>query len=186
MLVPESSPPPFTRLSHRVLVENRWHRYCHDRYTRRDGTAGDYYFVDMPGSCGIVPLFDDGTTVLLEVRRYLLRTTLWEFSIGGMLPGQDPVDVARHELAEEAGLAAGRMDLLGRFAPYKGVSNEVCHFFLARDLTDCGQALEPEEDIVIHRIDLAEAGRRLLAQPLGDGQSICGWMLLQQYLNARA
>ena len=35
-------------------------------------------------------------------------------------------------VAEEAGLTATRWVPLGRFAPYKGVSNERCHFFLAR------------------------------------------------------
>ncbi len=176
---------PFTRLSRRVLVANAWHRYCHDRYVRRDGTAGDYYYVDMPGSCGTVPLFEDGSTVLLRVRRYLLGCELWEFPIGGMKEGEAPLAVAQHELEEEAGLRAARWTELGRFAPYKGVSNEVCHFFLAEDLTETAQQLEAEEDIVVHRMPLAEARQRLLAQPLGDGQSTVGLMLLDRFMAAR-
>ena len=48
---------PFRRLSREVLVDNPWHRYCVDRYTLTDGGVGRYYYVDMPGSCAIVPLF---------------------------------------------------------------------------------------------------------------------------------
>lgn len=171
-------PEPFQRLDRRVLVENRWHRYCLDRYVRRDGTEGEYYYIDMAGSAGTIPLFDDGSTVLVKVRRYLLGCDLWEFPIGGMHPGEDPLSVAQHELAEEAGLVGGKWTRLGQFAPYKGVSNEVCHFYLAEDLTWTAQQLEPEEDIRVERMPLADARRTLLSQPLGDGQSMVGLMLL--------
>jgi ADP-ribose pyrophosphatase len=169
------------RLSREVLVENAWHRYCVDRYVQRDGSEGRYYYVDMPGSCGVVPRFSDGSTVLLRVERYLLGRTLWEFPIGGMHDGEDPLDVAQRELAEEAGLRAARWAALGTFAPYKGVSNEVCHFFLAEDLDEVGQALEPSEAITVHRMPFAEARALLVGQELGDGQSLAGLLLLERW-----
>jgi ADP-ribose pyrophosphatase len=175
-------PPPFRRLSREVLVDNPWHRYCLDRYVQTDGSEGRYYYVDMSGSCGIVPLFDDGTTVLVHARRYLLGVDLWEFPIGGMRPGDEPLEVARHELEEEAGLLAARWDALGSFAPYKGVSNERCHFFLARDLRWTAQRLEPSEAMTVHRMPLDEARERLFGQELPDGQSLAGLGLLDRHL----
>ncbi|MHC5063903.1 MAG: NUDIX domain-containing protein [Planctomycetota bacterium] len=171
---------PFSRLSTEVIVDNAWHRYCRDRYVHRDGSEGDYFYVDMPGSCGIIPVLADGRTVLLKVQRYLLETELWEFPIGGMKPGEDALAVAKKELAEEAGYRAARWDALGSFAPYKGVSNEHCHFFLARDLEDCGQELESSEAIEVHLFSMAEARERLLGQELPDGQSMAGLMLLER------
>jgi len=173
---------PFERLSREVLVDNPWHRYCHDRYVQRDGSEGEYYYVDMPGSCGIVPLFEDGTTVLLEVRRYLLGGWLWEFPIGGMKPGEEPLAVAQKELAEETGLRAERWKELGRFAPYKGVSNEITWFYVAEGLTQGAQALEPSEEIRIERMPLGEVRERLLGQPILDGQSLSGLLLLERFL----
>lgn len=170
---------PFSRLRREVLVENSWHRYCRDRYVRRDGSEGDYFYVDMAGSCGVIPRFADGSTVLLRVRRYLLETTLWEFPIGGMAPGEDPRAVAAKELEEEAGLRAGSLEAVGTFAPYKGVSNERCHFFVARDLEWSRQDLEPSEEISVHRMPWDEARRRLLEQELGDGQSLAGLLLYE-------
>ncbi len=176
---------PFRRLSREVLVDNPWHRYCLDRYTQADGSEGHYYYVDMPGSCGIVPWFEDGTTVLVKGHRYLLDTELWEFPIGGMTDGDEPVAVAQRELAEEAGLRAGRMDPIGTFAPYKGVSNERCHFFVARDLEQVGQDLEPSESMTVHRMPFAEARERLVAQPLPDGQSLAGLVFFERWLASR-
>ncbi|MBL8737676.1 MAG: NUDIX hydrolase [Planctomycetes bacterium] len=174
--------PPFTRLSREVLVDNPWHRYCRDRYVQADGSEGVYFYVDMPGSCAVIPVFADGTTVLVQVHRYLLGRDLFEFPIGGMRPGEDPLAVAQKELHEEAGLVATRWTPLGAFAPYKGASNELCHFFLARDLQEVAQELEPSERITVHRVPFAEARARLLEQEIGDGQSMAGLLLLERWL----
>ena len=173
---------PFSRLSREVLVENGWHRYCRDRYVRRDGTDGEYFYVDMPGAVGIIPRFDDGSTLLGRQYRYVLERWLWEFPIGGMKDGEDRLEVAEKELREEAGLLATRWTHLGSFAPYKGVSSELTHFFLAEDLTEVGQRLEPEEDIQLERLPMAAARERLLSQEVGDGQSWGGLLLLDRHL----
>lgn len=175
-------PSPFRRLSTEVLVDNAWHRYCRDRYVQADGSEGSYYYVDMTGSCGIVPLFEDDTTVLVHAHRYLLGCQLWEFPIGGMHRGDDALGVARRELEEEAGLVARSWHALGSFAPYKGVSNERCHFFLARDLEWTAQRLEPSEAMTVHRMPLDEARHKLLDQELPDGQSLGGLLLLDRFV----
>lgn len=178
----EDRPAPFARLSREVLVANPWHRYCRDRYVQRDGSEGQYFYVDMAGSSATIPVFADGSTVLVRVYRYLLGCDLWEFPIGGMAPGEEPLAVAQKELAEEAGLLASDWTALGAFAPYKGVSNEVTHFFLARGLSEQGQHLEASERITVHRMPLLEARRVLVDQPLGDGQSMAGLLLLDRWL----
>jgi ADP-ribose pyrophosphatase len=174
----------FRRLHREVLVENDWHRYCRDRYVQRDGSEGDYYYVDMPGSCAAIPVFDDGTMALVRVRRYLLGLDLWEFPIGGMRAGERPLDVARKELREEAGLIADDWTPLGAFAPYKGVSNEHCHVFLARALRAVPQELEESEQITVHRMPIVDARRTLVDQECGDGQSLAGLVLLDRWLAA--
>ena len=172
---------PFTRLSREVLVDNPWHRYCRDRYVQADGSDGTYHYVDMAGSVCAVPLFDDGTTMLVRVRRYLLGCDLYEFATGGLQPGDDPLAMAQTELREEAGLEASRWDALGTFAPYKGVSTEVCHVFLARGLAFVAQDLEASERITPHRLPLADAARLLATQQPADGMSLAALALLDRF-----
>jgi len=136
----------------------------------------------MAGSCGVIPVFADGSTAVLQVERYLLGAVLWEFPIGGMRPGEAPLAVAQRELREEAGLVAERWTGLGHFAPYKGASNERCWFFLARGLAERGQRLEASERISVHRLPLAQARARVLGQECGDGQSLAGLALLDRWL----
>jgi ADP-ribose pyrophosphatase len=173
---------PFQRLSREVLVDNPWHRYCMDRYTQADGSEGVYFYIDMPGSCGSIPVFDDGSTVLVRVHRYLLGGDYWEFPIGGMKAGEEPLAVAKKELLEEAGIVGRDWVPLGRFAPYKGVSNEICHYWLVRDLAVERQELEPSEQITVHRMPLPEARRRIVEQECSDGQSLAGLALLDRWL----
>jgi len=177
-----ADPRPFQRLSREILVDNPWHRYCLDRYTQTDGSEGRYYYIDMFGACGIIPLFADGTTAIVQVHRYLLDRVLWEFPIGGMDAGETPLQAAQKELRQETGLLAQDWQELGGFAPYKGVSNEITHFFLARDLSWTERELEPSEGITVHRMPLEEARQKILAQELGDGQSMAGLMLLDRFL----
>lgn len=179
-----NEPRPFSTLSREVLVVNRWHEYCRDRYVRTDGTEGEYFHIDMPGAVGIIPRFADGSTLIGRQYRYLLRAWLWEFPIGGMEKGEEPLAAAKKELGEEAGLVAERWTYLGAFAPYKGVSTERTHFYLAEDLTDVGQSLEPEEEIELHRLPWDVARERLLSQELGDGQSWGGLLLLERAMGA--
>ena len=173
--------PPFSRRDHRVLVDNPWHRYCVDRYVQTDGSIGHYYFVQMAGSCATIPLFADGSTVLVRGHRYLLDRELWEFPIGGMKPGETPLDVAKKELKEEAGLSAARWTSLGKVAPYKGVSTEIGHYFLAEDLEIGEQELEPSEDLVVERMPFSDARRLLLSQDVLDGQSAVALLLYDRF-----
>ncbi|MSR38194.1 MAG: NUDIX hydrolase [Planctomycetes bacterium] len=173
---------PFQRLSREVIVENAFHRYCMDRYVQKDGSEGVYYYVDMPGSCACIPVFDDGSTVLVHQHRYLLGGDFWEFPTGGMKVGDDPLMVAMKELREEAGFCGSDWTPLGHFAPYKGVSNEICHYWIARGLSESQQELELSEQLTVHRMPMAEARRRLIDQECADGQSLSGLVLLDRWL----
>ena len=148
----------FRRLDREVLIDNAWHRYCRDRYVQRDGSEGEYYYVDMPGSCASIPVYDDGTMVLIKAHRYLLGLDLWEFPSGGIEVGHEPLAVGHAVLREEAGLVADDWTPLGHFAPYKGVSNERCHFFLARQLHEVPQDPHAIELGLFPQVQHPEAG----------------------------
>jgi ADP-ribose pyrophosphatase len=143
-------------------------------------------YVEHPGAVMMIPLFDDGTTALVREYRYLLGGDYWEFPIGGMKAGETPLQVAQKELHEEAGLVAKTWIPIGRFSPYKGLSTEICHYFVAKDLSFDHQELEPSEQITVHRMPLAEARKLLVEQACGDGMSWCGLVMLDRYLAAES
>jgi ADP-ribose pyrophosphatase len=105
----------------------------------------------------MVPLFEDGTTVLVRQWRPSWWESSWEVPAGTVEDGEDPVDCARRELAEEAGLAAADWLPLGT-ARGTAVTTVVFHLFLARGLTETAVARdELEQDLVARRLPLDEA-----------------------------
>ncbi|WP_420098598.1 NUDIX domain-containing protein [Corynebacterium sp.] len=78
-----------------------------------------------------------GRPEVMLVRQYRrpVDRYLWELPAGLLdVVGESPLEAARRELAEEAGLAAGRWHLLGDVCSSPGISEEMCRIFLAEDV----------------------------------------------------
>jgi 8-oxo-dGTP pyrophosphatase MutT (NUDIX family) len=68
--------------------------------------------------------------------RHPARKYLWELPAGLCdEPGEDPLDTARRELAEETGLTAEIWSTLVDLRPSSGISTEVCRVYHAERLT---------------------------------------------------
>ena len=65
--------------------------------------------------------------------------------------GEDPLDTAKRELAEEIGKQAEHWESLGSFFTSPGFANEEIHLFLATGISDVDERPEVEED---ERIDV--------------------------------
>ena len=96
----------------------------------------------MAPSVMVVAVTGERKVVLVRQYRYPSGEYSYELPGGGS-QGLDPQDAARRELGEETGCSALRPRKLGDFVVYSGVSNEVCHVFLASGLQP-GEA-EPEK-----------------------------------------
>jgi len=122
-------------ISSREVYRNRWMSLREDRIRHPDGSPGLYSVVDKPTAACVVP-YEDGGFHLIEQYRYPLRRRSWEF-VQGTWPGDGPPgeELARAELAEETGLRAASLVLLGRVAIAPGLTSQECDVFLATGLT---------------------------------------------------
>ena len=176
---------PWERLEKRAILENPYYTMSHDRYRRPDGEAADYYYVDIAGSTLIIPVHADGRLTLGRQYRYLFRRSGLELPKGGLPRGVDPLENARKELLEEAGLTAEKWEKIGEFAPYVGVSNECCHVFVAQNLREVGAQLEPTEEIEVVTATLEELQASIASGECWDGMTMAALQLYTQWL-ARA
>ena len=106
----------FTKLGERTIHEGHVITLAVGTFEGPDGEPFEREVVHHPGAVAVVPLLDDGRTVIL-VRQYrsALDDLLLELPAGKLdVPGEPPEAAAARELEEEIGYRAGRSSQLGR------------------------------------------------------------------------
>jgi 8-oxo-dGTP pyrophosphatase MutT (NUDIX family) len=130
-----------------------------------DGLEGPYSYLEAPSAAVIVPLLEDGSTVLVRQWRHPWNAPSWEVPAGTLEEGEDPLVGARRELSEEAGLEAAGWTPLGTTRG-SAASTMRFHLYLAQGLTRVERAPESyEQDMVVSELPFGEA----LAQAFEGG-----------------
>src|SRR5688572_29223821 len=127
---------PWTRGAARVVYDNPWIRVTEYAATAPTGHPATYGLVSYKNlAIAILPLFDDGTTVLVGQNRLPLMDYSWEIPEGGGPLDVDPLESARRELAEETGLAAAEWRPILTAQLSNSVSDERAIGYLATGLS---------------------------------------------------
>ena len=113
--------------------------------------------ITNPGSAFVVPYFENGDTMLVRQWRHAWDTSSWEVPAGTTDPGEDPLECARRELAEETGLVAARYRSLG-VVRGAAILTGPAHLYLAEELTESSRSPERyEQDMEVMRLPFREA-----------------------------
>ena len=165
----------------RVVYENRWMRLREDRFERADGSEGLYAVVEKSPATAVIAI-DGEEVVLVEQYRHPVGERFWELPQGAwdVDDQPDPEELARGELAEETGLRAGRLERLGRLFFAYGITGQPFDVWLATDLTQGEQALEPEEEgLRVGRFSLERAEEMILDGTIADAATVAAFGLLR-------
>jgi len=131
--------------------------------------------VRHPGSVGIIPRQSDGRIVLVRQFRYVTGRELWEIPAGTLdKPGEEIPAAARRELAEEAGLKAGRWTRLGSAYLMPGYCDERMTFFLAEDLSATEGHAELDESFKVNPFDAHDLQVLRSSGELQDAKTLLG------------
>lgn len=141
----------------------------------------DYFYVTIPPSVMIVPMTTNGRIVLLEQYRYPTKSFSYELP-GGNSQGKSPLAAGRAELFEETGYRARRWRRLGSFHPYSGMSDEVCHVYLATELIPGRACLEDREFIQVIEMPIGEVYRGIEHHRIRDGMTMASLLLARPFL----
>jgi len=142
--------------------------------TLPNGRQLDMEIVTHPGGAAAVALDDQGRVCLLHQFRHAAGGWLWELPAGKLDGDEAPLEAARRELAEEAGLHAEHWRALGEIVSSPGVFTERVHLFLATGLTPVQSAAEPHEVFEVHWMGLDEAARRAADGEYSDAKTVIG------------
>lgn len=167
------------RVETRVLGENPWWTYQMDKFEIPDGLLGEYHYVHTKGSSMVIPVMNDGTTVLVNQFRYLGDRESLEFPCGSVQDGRSYLETAQLELQEETGYRAGDIREIGQFNPYNGVTDEMCKVFLARQLQPAAAKPDATEEFELVYCTAQQADDMVRNKAIWDGMTLAAWMLVR-------
>src|SRR5690606_32037112 len=90
---------------------------------------------------------------------------------GKLEPNEPPLETARRELGEEAGVEAANWQSLGTICPSPGVLTEVVHLFLATSLGGVRAAPEAQEVFEVHWVPFSQAYEWAMEGSLRDAKT---------------
>jgi ADP-ribose pyrophosphatase len=122
-----------------------------------DGAEAVYTVLSNPDSAFVVPYFANGDTVLVRQWRHAWDESSWEVPAGTFNNGEDPLECAKRELAEETGLVAANFTSLGAVHGAAFLTGRA-HMFLAESITEAERSPETyEQDMEVLRLPFVDA-----------------------------
>ena len=166
----------------KIFFKNPWWTYQVDEYEIPDGIKGEYHFVHTLGSSMIVPITDQGKIILVNQYRYLCNKESIELPCGGVKEGKSYEEMAHLELEEETGHRAKSLNYASEFNPFNGVTSEMCHVFIARQLYKTETKPDVTEEFEILFLTPKEIDLMIESNKIWDGMTIAAWRLVRNKL----
>ncbi|MCF8572361.1 NUDIX hydrolase [Gordonia sp. HY002] len=149
-----------------------------DEVDMPDGRSAQREVVEHHGAVAVVAKDDDGRVAMVRQYRHPVGRRLLELPAGLLDggPGEQPLDAARRELAEEADLAADRWSVLVDLVVSPGFTDEALRVYLAEGLHDLPAAEREHEeaDLVVEWVPLAEAVSLALSGEIVNATAVAG------------
>ena len=117
--------------------------------------------------------------LLVRQYRYAYGESIYELPAGKLDGAEDPKIAAARELEEEAGLKAGRLELLFTVYPTPGYTDEKIYIYRAYDCQKTAAHLDEGEFLDVEYVPVSKAKEMLKNGELRDSKTI---IALQAYL----
>jgi ADP-ribose pyrophosphatase len=179
---------PTTRakiLKSEILYQGKVFRLQRDTVIEPGGVQAERDIIVHPGSVVVLPIFKNGSILLIRQYRHSVGEYLWELVAGRKEPRETPLAAARRELVEETGYSAKRLRKLMRVVPTPGFVNEWMWIFAAEGLT-AGAAQPEEDEKITPRIFLLKEVEKMIDRgTLRDAKSICGILYYLRFIKRK-
>ena len=144
-----------------------------DKISTPDG--GEMYretVIRGKNAAAVLAVDNDGTLIFVRQYRHAFGEMLLEMPAGVLEDGEGAEAGVLRELEEEIGKKAGKLEYLCEMYPTVGFCTEKIKLFVATELTEGVQKLDPDEFIEIERYTLDEALEMISNGGIKDGKTI--------------
>ncbi len=170
------------RLNERVLFKSKLFTVKELDMEFEGGKKGTYEIIEKFDSCGIIPITNKGT--LLLIREYVagLDRYVVDFPGGKIEESTTLEEVAQKELQEELGYKAGKLDKLATFTLSPGYLTQRSTVFIARELTKSKLDGDEPEELEAVEYSLRELFEMIENGTITEARTIASIYLVDTFL----
>jgi 8-oxo-dGTP pyrophosphatase MutT (NUDIX family) len=173
----------FEQTGSEILCEGRFIALERRTFRHEDGTEAEREIVTHPGAVGIVVLDGENLWFVRQPREAVGVPDMLELPAGKLdEEGEDPLETAKRELAEEIGKQAQEWEDLGSFYTSVGFTDEEVFLFLATGISDVDERPQVAEDERID-VDVRPVSQLdAILEETKDAKTLIGLMKLRERL----
>lgn len=167
------------RLDTKIVYQNPYITVHEDTVVQPDGKPGQFGWVETTPAVFILAVDEHKKLVLVQQVRYVTGRTSWELPAGST-DGLDPLEAAKTELAQEAGLRADKwVQLTSQVYPWPSRTPEYNIICMASGLHEAKHASQQADDFITEtkRVTWHEAVAMVKSGEIHNGQTISALML---------
>jgi 8-oxo-dGTP pyrophosphatase MutT (NUDIX family) len=151
-----------------------------DRFRYEDGEEAEREIVAHPGAVGVVAHDGEQLYFVRQPREAVDDPAVLEIPAGKLdEEGEEPLETAKRELAEEIGKGAREWRFLTRYWSSVGFTDEEVHVYLATDLYDEEAEAGENERIEIETVPLEKLDE--VIADCRDAKTLIGLLWLRAY-----
>lgn len=145
----------------------------------KDGKTRTKDFIERTPFVLVVPLTAHDEIYMVSQYRDALRKVSLEIVAGQMDPDEDPLEAAKRELQEEAGLSAKTWKKVATLHVSANMIGQ-SHVFVATDLTEGETNFDEDEDIETVKMPFKEAINKVLSGEIDVASNIAALLLVDK------
>lgn len=173
---------PYKILGSKIVYKNPWISVIEDIVIRPDGKEGIFGVVDYGSGVSVVALDETNQIYLIKEYYYAVERYALEIPSGGIDAGETPLEAAKKELLEEAGITAKTWIELGFTDPLTMILKSPAYLFLAKDLQI---VQDPEKEIEVTRVPFEEAYQMVMDSLITHAPSCVAILKAKSYLDRK-
>ena len=170
------------KLSSELIYQGKIINVYKDKVECENGNIATREVVRHHGGVGVLAIVDD-QILLVKQYRYPNATDTLEIPAGKLELNEDTGICALRELEEETGYSAKGIELIAKFLPTPGYSDEWLYVYEAKDVFKVENPLDCDEDEVIEliRLDIDTAYQKVVSGEIFDSKTIIA--IMHAYIN---
>ncbi len=141
--------------------------------------------VEHPGAVAIVPVTEKMEIILVKQYRYPVEKILIEIPAGKLDRDEPPLECAKRELHEEAGVVDGKVFKLATIYTSPGFSNEKMEIYIALEFKERKNNPDQDEFLHIFKVKLESCIEMIEDGRITDAKTIIGILLAREFLQKR-